>query len=78
MSRPTEVKLMKHTPRMVCLCFNHINFALKLTALGQMFSCFERDHVVEKDGEKNVDALLRNITYPVTLSDWKLIQIETG
>ena len=66
---------------MVCLCFKHTNFALKLKALGialPRFDDVDSDHFVEKYEAKDVDALLHNITHSVTLSEWKRIQMEIG
>ena len=57
------------------------NVALKLKALGKALPRFDDvdpDHFMEKYETKEGDALLHNITDPVTLSEWKRIQMENG
>jgi len=52
-----------------------------LKALGKALPRFDDvdlDHFVEKYETKHVDALLHSITDPVTLSEWKRIQMGNG
>ena len=56
-----EDNLVKFAHRMVCLYFNHIQFALKLKALDRMLSSFDDvdpDHFVGMYVKKDVGALL--------------------
>ena len=77
--RSKEIKFVKYAQGVVCLCFKHTNFALKLKTLGKALPRFDDvdpDHFLEKYEAKDVDALLHNITDSVTLSEWKRIQME--
>ena len=54
---------------------------MKLKALDKALPRFDDvdpDHFVEECETKDADALLYNITNPVTLSEWKQIKLENG
>ena len=72
---------MKYGQTIVYLCLNHTNLALKLKAPDTKLSGFDDAdpyHFVEKYATTDVGALLVNIADPLTVSEWKLIQMENG